>query len=328
MKKSTIQYLSLPSAVLLTLVGCSHDNHRDDEMVVAEPVVQQIDDICQVPAMQANLQNSIKQSIFDAVMSQMAGVDPNQSLTIQNTIGQQLNTLQITTQNATNFADSCMADVHVTVSPQDLVNAEFAFARSGVTLLQRASQDQVELYNGTIIAKQMTYQMVNGNVVMYGNNHNAIRLIADILVASAGSLPQVSIQPNVAARPQAIERLPEAPTATPSNTQEDPNVTTHIEQKPAPNAQVPARPRSETPSNHSAQKHTQNSVQNSVEQSSTSGSTPRVDRDSQAKANTERTPERSTSKTSQDLTHPQPPTANGSNDGKTSISIVESNETY
>ena len=41
------------------------------------------------------------------------------------------------------------------------------------------------------VAKQITYQMVNGNVVMYGN-HNAIRLIADILAASTSSLPQVS----------------------------------------------------------------------------------------------------------------------------------------
>ncbi|OAV01505.1 hypothetical protein AO385_1044 [Moraxella catarrhalis] len=324
MKKSTIQYLSLPTAALLTLVGCSHDNRRDDEMAVAEPVVQQIDDICQAPAMQAYLQNSIKQSILNAAMSQMVGADPNQSLAMQNTLGQQLNTLQITTQNATNFADSCMVDVHVTVSPQDLVNAEFAFARSGATLMQRASQDQVELYNGTIVAKQITYQMVNGNVVMYGNNHNAIRLIADILVASAGSLPQVSIQSDVTARPQAIERLPEAPIAMPSNPQEDSSVTTHIEQKPAPNAQVSSRPRSATPSNNSAQTPTQNSVG----QSSAAGSTPRVDRDSQAKANTERTTERSTSKTPQDLAHPQPPTANASSDGKTSISIVESNETY
>ena len=324
MKKSTIQYLSLPTAALLTLVGCSHDNHRDDEMAVVEPVVQQIDDICQAPAMQANLQNSIKQSILNAVMSQMTDADPNQRLAIQNTIGQQLNTLQITTQNATNFADSCMADVHVTVNPQDLANAEFAFARSGVTLLQRASQDQVEFYNGTIVAKQITYQMVNGNVVMYGNNHNAIRLIADILAASTSSLPQVSIQSDVTARPQAIERLPEAPIAMPSNPQEDSSVTTYIEQKPAPNAQVSSRPRSEMSSNNSAQTPTQNSVG----QSSAAGSTPRVDRDSQAKANTERTTERSANKTSQDLPHPQPPTANASSDGKTSISIVESNETY
>ena len=324
MKKSTIQYLSLPTAALLTLAGCSHDNHRDDEMAVAEPVVQQIDDICQAPAMQANLQNGIKQSILDAVMSQMTDADPNQRLAIQNTIGQKLNTLQITTQNATNFADSCMADVHVTVNPQDLANAEFAFARSGVTLLQRASQDQVEFYNGTIVAKQITYQMVNGNVVMYGNNHNAIRLIADILAASTSSLPQVSIQPDVTARPQAIERLPETPIAMPSNPQEDSSVTTYIEQKPAPNAQVSSRPRSEMSSNHSAQTPTQNSVG----QSSAAGSTPRVDRDSQAKANTERTTERSANKTSQDLPHPQPPTANASSDGKTSISIVESNETY
>lgn len=324
MKKSTIQYLSLPTAVLLTLVGCSHDNHRDDEMAVAEPVIQQIDDICQAPAMQANLQNGIKQSILDATISQMTDADPNQHLAIQNTIGQKLNTLQITTQNATNFADSCMADVHITVSPQDLANAEFAFARSGVTLLQRASQDQVEFYNGTIVAKQITYQMVNGNVVMYGNNHNAIRLIADILAASTSSLPQVSIQPDVTARPQAIERLPETPIAMPSNPQEDSSVTTHIEQKPAPNALVSSRPRSEKPSNNSAQTPTQNSVG----QSSAAGSTPRVDRDSQAKANTERTTERSTSKTPQDLAHPQPPTANASSDGKTSISIIESNETY
>lgn len=328
MKKSTIQYLSLPTAALLTLAGCSHDNHRDDEMAVAEPVVQQIDDICQAPAMQANLQNGIKQSILDAVMSQMTDADPNQRLAIQNTIGQQLNTLQITTQNATNFADSCMADVHITVNPQDLANAEFAFARSGVTLLQRASQDQVEFYNGTIVAKQITYQMVNGNVVMYGNNHNAILLIADILVASTSSLPQVSIQSDVTARPQAIERLPEAPIAMPSNPQEDSSVTTYIEQKPAPNAQVSSRPRSEMSSNNSAQTPTQNSVG----QSSAAGSTPRVDRDSQAKANTERTTERTTersaNKTSQDLPHPQPPTANASSDGKTSISIVESNETY
>ena len=98
-----------------------------------------------------------------------------------------------------------------------MANAEFAFARSGVTLLQRASQDQVEFYNGTIVAKQITYQMVNGNVVMYGNNHNAILLIADILAASTSSLPQVSIQSDVTARPQAIERLPEAPIAMPSN---------------------------------------------------------------------------------------------------------------
>lgn len=324
MKKSTIQYLSLPTAALLTLAGCSHDNHRDDEMAVAEPVVQQIDDICQAPAMQANLQNGIKQSILDATISQMTDADPNQRLAIQNTIGQQLNTLQITTQNATNFADSCMADVHVTVNPQDLANAEFAFARSGVTLLQRASQDQVEFYNGTIVAKQITYQMVNGNVVMYGNNHNAIRLIADILAASTSSLPQVSIQPDVTARPQAIERLPETPIAMPSNPQEDSSVTTYIEQKPAPNAQVSSRPRSEMSSNNSAQTPTQNSVG----QSSAAGSTPRVDRDSQAKANTERTTERSANKTSQDLPHPQPPTANASSDGKTSISIVESNETY
>ncbi|MPX66506.1 hypothetical protein CPI23_04895 [Moraxella catarrhalis] len=324
MKKSTIQYLSLPTAALLTLVGCSHDNHRDDEMAVAEPVIQQIDDICQAPAMQANLQNSIKQSILDATISQMTDADPNQRLAIQNTIGQKLNTLQITTQNATNFADSCMADVHVTVNPQDLANAEFAFARSGVTLLQRASQDQVEFYNGTIVAKQITYQMVNGNVVMYGNNHNAIRLIADILAASTSSLPQVSIQPDVTARPQAIERLPETPIAMPSNPQEDSSVTTYIEQKPAPNAQVSSRPRSEMSSNNSAQTPTQNSVG----QSSAAGSTPRVDRDSQAKANTERTTERSANKTSQDLAHPQPPTANASSDGKTSISIVESNETY
>lgn len=159
---------------------------------------------------------------------------------------------------------------------------------------------------------------------MYGNNHNAILLIADILAASTSSLPQVSIQSDVTARPQAIERLPEAPIAMPSNPQEDSSVTTYIEQKPAPNAQVSSRPRSEMSSNNSAQTPTQNSVG----QSSAAGSTPRVDRDSQAKANTERTTERSANKTSQDLPHPQPPTANASSDGKTSISIVESNETY
>lgn len=324
MKKSTIQYLSLPTAALLTLVGCSHDNHHDDEMAVAEPVIQQIDDICQASAMQAYLQNSIKQSILNAAMSQMVGADPNQSLAMQNTLGQQLNTLQITTQNATNFADSCMVDVHVTVSPQDLVNAEFAFARSGATLMQRASQDQVELYNGTIVAKQITYQMVNGNVVMYGNNHNAIRLIADILVASAGSLPQVSIQSDVTARPQAIERLPETSRSEPSNPQEDSSVTTHIEQKPAPNAQVSSRPRSEMSSNNSAQTPTQSSAA----QSSTSSSTPRVTRDNQTtQTSTERATERATSEPTQAPARPQAP-ANASSDGKTSISIVESNETY
>ena len=324
MKKTTIQYLTLPTVALLALVGCSNDNRRDDEMAVAEPVVQQIDDICQAPAMQAYLQNSIKQSILNAAMSQMVGADPNQSLAMQNTLGQQLNTLQITTQNATNFADSCMVDVHVTVSPQDLVNAEFAFARSGATLMQRASQDQVELYNGTIVAKQITYQMVNGNVVMYGNNHHAIRLIADILVASAGSLPQVSTQPNTTARPQAIERLPETPRSEPSSTQDTPSVTTRIERQPAPSAQPPSRPRTETSTDNTAQRNTQSSAA----QSSTSSSTPRVTRDNQTtQTSTERATERSTSEPTQAPARPQAP-ASTSSDGETSISIVESNETY
>ena len=316
MKQSTLKLMSMPTLALLALIGCSKDNRDDADVVVAEPVVQELDAICEDPALKVRLDVAIKDAILSAAMNQMVGIDPEQALSIQNAFGQQLNNVRINTQNATNFADSCMVDVLITPNPEDVVAAEYAFARSGATLLQRANQDQVELNNGTIIAKQVTYQMVNGDIVMYASNHNAIRLVADILVASADTLPQMAPVTG-ATRPQMIERQAETlptdetvPSTAPQ--QRAPAVPSRIE-RPANNQ--PTTNTTRTPSTSTKERQTVRTVT-----PSTNTPTNRATTD-QARPAPAPTPEPAPSR---EEAAPAP----AAPEGDSSITIVESNETY
>ena len=201
----------------------------------------------------------------------------------------------------------------VLTSVEDMVAAEYAFARSGATLLQRANQDQVELNNGTIIAKQVTYQMVNGDIVMYASNHNAIRLVADILVASADTLPQMAPVTG-AMRPQVIERQAETlPTdeTVPSAAlqQRAPAVTSRIE-RPTTNNQ-PTTNTTRTPSTSTPERQTVRTVT-----PSTNTPTNRATTD-QARPAPAPAPSR-------EEAAPAP----AAPEGDSSITIVESNETY
>ena len=317
MKQSTLKLMSMPTLALLALIGCSKDNRDDADVVVAEPVVQELDAICEDPALKVRLDVAIKDAILSAAMNQMVGIKPEQALSIQNAFGQQLNNVRIDTQNATNFADSCMVDVLITPNPEDVVAAEYAFARSGATLLQRANQDQVELNNGTIIAKQVTYQMVNGDIVMYASNHNAIRLVADILVVSADTLPQMAPVTG-AMRPQVIERQAETlptdetvPSTAPQ--QRAPAVTSRIE-RPTTNNQ-PTTNTTRTPSTSTKERQTVRTVT-----PSTNTPTNRATTD-QARPAPEPAPEPAPSR---EEAAPVP----AAPEGDSSITIVESNETY
>lgn len=327
MKKSTLKLISVPAVALLALVGCGKENRKDGDVVVAEPVVQQLDAVCEDPALKVRLDVAIKDAILSAAMNQMVGLEPEQALSIQNAFGQQLNNVRIDTQNATNFADSCMVDVLITPNPEDMVAAEFAFAKSGATLLQRASQDQVELNNGTIIAKQVTYQMVNGDIVMYASNHNAIRLVADILVASADTLPEMTSMTG-ATRPQVIERqietVPTEIDGTQSATpiQRAPTVTTRIE-RPSTSSQATNNNASSTRSQSTItqERQTVRTVTPSSNASSTNvpaASAP-ANRaaDDQARPASPSTP-----------SHEEAAPAPAASDTESSITIVESNETY
>ncbi|OOS07946.1 hypothetical protein SAMN02745664_101128 [Moraxella cuniculi DSM 21768] len=227
MKKSTIKVIGVSAALAWALAGCD-EQPKTQDVAVAEPVVQKLDSVCEDSALKSRLDLSIKNAILSAAMNRLVGLSPEQNLATQTALNQRLNTVRIDSQNPTNFADSCMVDVAIAIDNQDLVAAEYAFAQSGATLLQRATQDQVELNNGTIVAKQVTYQLVGGDVVMYNNNHNAINLIADILLAAVGNTQvDMSNATYGVSKPQVVERMPSQPAQINSDAQ----ITTRIERQ-------------------------------------------------------------------------------------------------
>ena len=63
MKQSTLKLMSMPTLALLALIGCSKDNRDDADVVVAEPVVQELDAICEDPALKVRLDVAIKDAI-------------------------------------------------------------------------------------------------------------------------------------------------------------------------------------------------------------------------------------------------------------------------
>lgn len=322
MKKSTMKFMSMPTLALLALVGCGKDDHNDGDVAVTEPVVQQLDAVCEDPELKMRLEVAIKDAILGAAMDQMISLAPEQTLSVQNAFAQQLSHVRINTQNATNFADSCMVDVSITPNPADVVAAEVAFAKSGATLLQRTGQDQVELNNGTIIAKQVTYQMMNGDIVMYATNHNAIRLVADILVASADTLPE-SMPTSTAIRPQVIERQVEIVPTTRMDTHD-----TQTERTPATTNVVPKSVErqtveSQTDSSTNATKtKTVNTPERKTVRDVAATTVPE-----KRKSDDRSRPELTQSAPSRKEVPPTPP-APSVTDGESSITIVESNETY
>lgn len=228
MKHTPLKLMSLSAVALLALAGCSKEN-SEPEMPVAEPVVTQITAVCDDFSLKNRLTDAVQANLLDASLSRLSGLSELQMQDMEAKIRNQLATVSFDAQSVANTDTGCIADIYITPSAQSLAATQNLLADSGIDLVNELRSAGGDLVAGRIVAKGVTYNIVDNKAVLDNPEHPLFVAVADLMVTAAGSsantvgLADVATAaatgaaitaPTVAVRPQVIDRTTSSPVTT------------------------------------------------------------------------------------------------------------------
>lgn len=219
MKTTTLKFFGIPAVAALALFGCEKNDVESDGMKVAKPVVTQIAAVCDDHSLKNRLSDSLQAALLDASLARLSGLSELQMQDMETKVRSKLSSVAIDLQNVANVEGGCVADVYLTPQATDLAAAETLFAESQMPLAQRAEQAGVQIIAGRLVAQGFSYQIVDNKAVL-GEEHPAVALLADVLVAAASVVhtqtPDESNEqmaniaaPTVSVRPEAVVKMQE-----------------------------------------------------------------------------------------------------------------------
>lgn len=184
-KLSILTYTVGLSMMALTLAACTKNDEpatsQEAEIVIAEPVVQEIEAVCDdastkllVDALQADLMDK---ALFAA--SSYNDVYPD----FERQVHQKLSRINIRPQNVGSSGASCHADVHFALPSKDIGYANNGFKELGMGAVdEQAAELGAALVGGSrLIVKDFNYTIEN-NQAVFNPDSQVLDLIADTLV--------------------------------------------------------------------------------------------------------------------------------------------------
>lgn len=232
---SAVKYAVGASVVALALTACTKNeepnNAQEADIVVAEPVIQEIQAVCDEPSLRNRLVDSLQVGLLDSALLEVQGYDDATRLGLEQQVRQKLTGVDINLQNVTASGATCRADVHFTLPAQDIAYANSTFENNGLTALdEQAAEAGAALVGGNrLIAKDFAYT-IEDNKAVIGTDNAVLSLVAKTLVAAvhgmageshanAQNAPAVRLEPvQPIAAPRIQKREEAAPTAQPTQT--------------------------------------------------------------------------------------------------------------
>ncbi|UNU73677.1 hypothetical protein LU293_01840 [Moraxella nasovis] len=195
------QSIAVPTLVALTLVGCDKpkENEEFGEDVVIEPVLQDVDVMCDAAVNQYRLVDAVRQTLLAEALLIVQEHQVSQDDELDGLVRHKIDNIAIKLQNVVNQHGDCSADVVFELSPQDVKAADGLFTQYGLpTLQEQAIQVNAALIGGRVIANDVSYALNSEQANLH--DKAATTLVAHILVAAVNqgaSSFQATLQPRV-----------------------------------------------------------------------------------------------------------------------------------
>lgn len=307
--KSTIRYVLSALTLALALTACTKNEESNEsqevDIVVAEPVIQEIQAVCDEPSLRNRLLDALRMRLLDDALFEVKNHDDAIRLGLEQQVRQKFADLDINIQSVSTSGAICRADVHFILPIQDIVYVNTAFENFGlVGLDEQAKEAGVALIGGNrLVIKDFAYTIENNKAVL-GEDDATLRLVAKTLVASAyGMMDESHAQ---AQHTPTVRLEPVRPIITPRIQNQEESTQVHEVQPQQTLSQTqPPQPSSES-------LHTQEELKKKVAQ-------PPKTEDSDRSKNTS-----ANKKHPQQVTVPQ----NLATDDGVELMIIESNDTY
>lgn len=221
--------------VALMVSACAKKDQPSTEHQekVAEPVVQEIQAICDEPSLRNRLVDALQAGLLDHALMAIQSYDDASKLGLEKQVRQNLTELNIDLHNVVASGATCHADVQFVLPIQQVIYANLAFESLGLAPLdEQAAEAGSALVGGNrLVAKAFAYTIENNKAVI-GMDNAIVNLVADAVVAGTHGM---AIESHVQAQNTPVVRLePVAPIATPRIQQPAPAVS---EPRPEPQAQ-------------------------------------------------------------------------------------------
>ncbi|WP_323841228.1 MULTISPECIES: hypothetical protein [unclassified Moraxella] len=200
-------------AVVLSACGNKEGQSAEPEMEVAEPVVQEIQVVCDEPSLRNRLVDALQAGLLDSALMAIQNYDDAMRLGLEQQVRQKLTEVNIDLQNVASSGATCSADVHFTLPAQTMTHASQAFKKSGLAPLdeQAAEIGSALIGNNRLMTKGFSYA-IEDNRALLDSDNAILDLVADTIVASTHSMARQS-RTNAQNAPVRLE--PVEPIATP-----------------------------------------------------------------------------------------------------------------
>ncbi len=337
MKTKALKFASTSTLALLVLAGCSKKD-KEEDIVVAKPVVVERVFDCNDFSLQNRLNDSLKGALLDASLARLVGLPSEQAYQIEAKIREQVLNTSIQADKTANQDSGCIADVYFSPAAEDMLAADYAMQGSGTTMLSRAAAAGVQIVDGRVLVPALDYRIMDNKAVLNNPQHSALAFLADIMVAAATTDRAAIAAANGelapgASRPQVMDRQMQmdtangamvppvgATTTTPSNNTNT-TVTRRVEQT-RPTAQRPAeQPKRAQPPRRAENTETEKTV---ITRTPKRAETPKQPAEEKPAATKQAPKNNDAEPAKQSL--PKPATVNPSPNA--SISVVETEDTY
>ncbi|OOR92960.1 hypothetical protein B0181_01075 [Moraxella caviae] len=218
MKKNTaLMWLAVPTVAALALVGCGESKKEqasEDDIVVVEPVVQDIAVMCDDAGLKNRLVDALNVALLDEslLLTRDYGADDAEAL--EQLVRQKIAGLDITVQNVQNASGQCNADVSFTLGMNDVTFANAAFEAQGLPMLdEQAAEARAALVgNQRIVANRLAYDIEGNKAVL--DDDSVVGLLANTIVTAAAAMAE-DVQGATASPRLAVEEPIAAPRIEP-----------------------------------------------------------------------------------------------------------------
>lgn len=177
------------SIVALSACDKKQEQPIEAEIEVVEPVVQEIEAVCDEPSLRNRLVDAIQMGLLDSAMLSIQNYNNATRLGLEQQVRQKLSEIDIDLKNVAASGAMCHADVHFTLSAQDI-----AYANKTFRLTNQFSFDEQAVEVGAmlvgdnrVVVKGFAYTIDNNKAII-GTDNAIINLLADTLTASAYSM--------------------------------------------------------------------------------------------------------------------------------------------
>lgn len=176
---------------IVTLTACEKKQEQpvEAEIKVVEPVVQEIEAVCDEPSLRNRLVDAIQAGLLDSALLSIQNYDDATRLGLEQQVRQKLGEIDIELQNVAASGATCRADVHITLPAQDIAYANKTFELTNqLALDEQAAEAGAALVGGNRLMSKGFAYTIDNNKAIIGTDNAIVNLVANTLVASAHSM--------------------------------------------------------------------------------------------------------------------------------------------